>query len=343
MEIKHDIPLSSYSTMRLGGPAWFLATVNSHQELLETAQWAKSNDVHMLVIGEGSNILFTDEGFKGFVVVNRIKGFEILEDTTTRTTIRIGAGEHWDDIVARSVEMGLSGIEALSLIPGTAGGTPVQNVGAYGQEIADTLIEVEVLDMHTMQFDRLSKDECHFAYRSSIFKNPRQRRYAIASIVLKLSKASMHPPFYASLQNYFEDNSITDFSPRSIREAVIAIRSSKLPDPKETANTGSFFKNPIIEKKHFEKLKKDIPDIPGFDMPDGRIKVPAGWLLEQAGFKAYRDTSGMGTYDKHALVVVNYGAKTYSDLATFVAHLIDTVYDLFDITLEREPELIEAS
>lgn len=332
MQTKQDILLSTLTTMRLGGPAHEVVTVTSKQELLE----ASNTSQPLLVLGEGSNMVVTDHGFAGRVILNRIPGFDMLSDTT----VRIGAGEQWDGVVKRTVALGLSGIEALSAIPGTAGATPVQNVGAYGQEIAQTLVELEALNLQTRQFETLSHSDCQFAYRSSRFKDLKNRQYIITSITLKLSKAAPKPPFYASLQSYLDEHNIHTYSPQIIRDAVVAIRAIKLPDPAKVANSGSFFKNPIIPAGDFEKLKSQHPTIPHWPMPNGRVKVAAGWLIEQVELKGY-EAHGMQVYPQNALVFINRSAKTYKDLAQFQQEVVAKVKDLFDISLEQEPELLD--
>ena len=342
MQILNDQPLSQYTTMRLGGPAKYLSDVHNKIELQNILRWAKSHNMPTVTIGGGSNVLFTDEGFNGMVVVNKIEGFETLKKDDMSATIKIGGGENWDSVVQKTVEMGLSGIEALSMIPGTTGAAPVQNIGAYGQELAQTFVELEAYDLNIDEFVVLDKDSCQFGYRTSIFKNASPRRYVITSITLKLSQLWMNPPFYDSLQEYLVKHSIKQFSPSVIRAAVIEIRESKLPDPKVIASCGSFFKAPVLSKSLFEQLKTKYPNIPGYEMSPDTVKIPAGWLVEMAGYKGINDQNGMGTYDKHALVVVNNSAQSYQALEEFTAKINKAVYEKFGLTLEREPELIES-
>ncbi|EDK72326.1 UDP-N-acetylmuramate dehydrogenase, partial [candidate division TM7 genomosp. GTL1] len=245
-----------------------------------------------------------DDGFGGIVIRNHILGFETLSDDGTYVVLKIGAGEDWDSVVERSVTMGLSGIEALSAIPGTAGATPVQNVGAYGQEIASTLTELEAYDMKEKRFVVLKNADCGFAYRYSIFKSTENRRYIITSITLKLSRIAPQPPFYDSLQKYLDEHNITYFTPQVIRDAVIAIRKVKLPNPVLTPNTGSFFKNPIIEEWLLNELRKTYDDIPSYTMAakrfcdgefnvDGISRVEDGEAVRGIGVKR-RGIFGVG-------------------------------------------------
>jgi UDP-N-acetylmuramate dehydrogenase len=339
MEVQTGIPLKQYTTMQLGGLARFMVTVTTPTELAEVTARAKQQNLSTFVLGGGSNVIVTDTGFDGMVILNRIPGFEILSDDGLNVTVKIGAGEDWDSVVDRAVKMQLSGIEALSAIPGTAGATPVQNVGAYGQEIANTLTELETYDSKDQRFVILQNADCGFAYRYSIFKSLEDRRYIITSITLSLSRTVPKPPFYDSLQKYLDTHAITYITPQVIRDAVIAIRKEKLPSPILQPNTGSFFKNPTIEQWLLDDLRKQYDDIPSYPMADGMVKVPAGWLIEHAELKGYA-AHGMKIYEKNALVVINEAATSYDDLATFREEIVTKVRDQFRITLEQEPELL---
>lgn len=327
--------------MRLGGKAHYLQDIHNVQELTEALTWADTKDVPVMMIGGGSNIIWSDEGFRGLVLVNKILRFDVQQTSDNEYLVTIGAGEPWDSAVARTVDLGLSGIEALSLIPGTAGGTPVQNVGAYGQEIAQTLISVEAYDRNTKQIITIPAEECNFGYRTSRFKTTDRGRFFITALTLRLRKGNLQPPFYGALQHYFDEHGIIECTPANVREAVIAIRTSKLPDPAHVANNGSFFANPIVPVEQFETLQGQYPDIPNWPMPDGRIKIPAAWLLEQAGFKDYHDPeTGMATYAKQPLVLVNEHATSTQQLITFRDHIVRTVQETFGVTLEQEPEIL---
>ena len=332
-----NVPLKNYTTMRLGGPAKILATAHSKEELASFVAHAAAQTLPVLVMGEGSNIIMGDKGFEGFVILNRILGFETLADDDKGVTVKIGAGENWDEAVGRCVGMGLSGIENLSAIPGCAGAAPVQNIGAYGQEIADTLVELEAYDLLTKSFVLLKSAECDFSYRHSIFNSSAKGRYIVVSITLQLSKSTLEPPFYNSLQKYLSEHNITDYSPASLRTAVTAIRAVRLPSPKRIANCGSFFKNPIIEKWQADKLQKDYGTPTLFDMGDGLYKIFGGWLIEEAGLKGYA-SNGMKVYENNALVLVNESATSYGQLAAVREHIVKTVDDMFNIKLEQEPE-----
>lgn len=323
--------------MQLGGTARYCTQINTESELFEALAWAGEKKLRLKVIGSGSDIIWSDDGFDGLVAVMAIKDFEI----TKGNKVRIGAGNDWDEAVEQTVQAGLSGLETLSYIPGTAGAAPVQNVGAYGQEISKVLISLRAYDRQTKEFVEIKNTDCAFGYRTSRFKVADKDRFIIISITLQLSRQQPSPPFYESLQRYLDEHNIRKFTPQNIRDAVIAIRTDKLPNPFQTANDGSFFVNPIIDKARYEKLKSKFPDIKAWQLPNGQVKISAGWLIEQAGFKDCHDTeTGMATWSKQALVLINEHAKTTQDLLTFKEKIVDAITAKFGITLEQEPELI---
>lgn len=342
MNVAQNVSLANYSTMRLGGVADYLADIRSRAELKEAYEWAKARNLPMIMIGGGSNIYWQDDGFRGLVLVNKIMGYEDLAEDAESHYLTIGAGENWDSVVARSVQAGLTGIEALSLIPGTAGGTPIQNVGAYGQRISDVLTSVETFDTLTGQTALIAGPDCGFDYRTSRFKAADKGRYFIVAITLHLFAGNPQPPFYEALQRYFDEHNITERTPQSVREAVIAIRNSKLPDPLRIANNGSFFANPIISAGDAVQLQADFPGIPCWPTEDGQsYKIPAAWLIENVGMKGLHDPdTGMATWENHALVLVNENAKTTADLTAFKQKIVDAVNAKFHITLVQEPEML---
>ncbi len=327
--------------MRLGGQASFATAIETRSQIAQAHQWALDHHVPMRLIGSGSNIVWRDEGFDGLLVVNKIKRFEAYDEDGTNTYITIGAGENWDSVVAKTVGLGLTGIEALSLIPGTVGATPIQNVGAYGQDISQTLVSIEAYDTQTKDFLTIPAVECGFGYRTSRFKTTDNGRFMITAITLHLTKGNPSPPFYAALQHYFEKEHIGIFTPQLVRDAVIAIRSSKLPDPRVVANNGSFFANPIITDAEFVQFNADNPTATHWPAADGYVKLSAAWLIEQAGFKDYHDaTTGMATWPTQPLVLVNECATSTASLLAFKQKIIDTVQDKYHVTLHQEPELL---
>lgn len=340
MDISENASLSDFSTMGLGGSAAYLAGISSEQELEEALGWARVRNLPVIMIGGGSNIVWSDDGFPGLVLVNRCRGFDIRHDDGEADVV-VAAGEVWDETVRRSVEAGLTGIEALSLVPGSTGGTPVQNVGAYGQEISDTLVSVRAYDTQAGKFVDITGGDCGFSYRNSRFKTgPDRGRFFITGITLRLKKGNPKEPFYASVQKYFDEHGISEYTPAILREAVIAIRRAKLPDPALVRNTGSFFSNPIVDEDKFVDLRDRYPDLPNWTGLQG-IKLSAAWLIEQAGFKDYHDeATGMATWPKQALVLVNERAGSTADLLAFKARIVEAVQAKFGIILEQEPELL---
>lgn len=336
MDVHTNIPLKNFTTMKLGGPAQFMAEARTPDEVAEIYHNAKAQSLPVFVLGGGSNVIASDEGYAGIILRMRIPGFEVLADDLHSTTIRVGAGEVWDETVKRTVDMHLSGIETLSAIPGTTGAAPVQNIGAYGQEIADTLQSLTTYDSQQDAFVTLQSSDCGFSYRHSIFRGEQKGRYVITSITLKLSKTSPQPPFYDALQTYFDSRGIHTFTQDIVRQAVIDIRANKLPDPKLLPNSGSFFKNAFVEDWRVADLKATYPDIPLYDMGNGTSKLSSGWLIEQAGLKG-KLIHGIRVHDKNALVLINESAQSYHDLANARDEIIGAVRDMFNIQIEQEP------
>lgn len=342
MNIFHNLSLADYSTMHLGGSAAHVAEIHDRQELTAALSWAKEQNLPVLMIGSGSNIVWRDEGFNGLLLVNKIEKYEDFKEDEENHYLTIGAGENWDSVALRSVASGLTGIEALSLVPGTAGATPVQNVGAYGQEISQTLTSVEVYDQKVGEFANLAGFECGFSYRSSRFKTgPDRGRFFIMSLTLHLTRANPLPPFYPAVQQYFEVNNISEVTPARLREAVVSIREAKLPDPAVVNNCGSFFANPIVDGGTLAQIEADFGPCPNWKLDNGKFKLAAAWLIEQAGFKDYRDeATGMATWPKQPLVFVNEKARSTADLLAFKQKIIDSVNQKFHVTLTQEPELL---
>jgi UDP-N-acetylmuramate dehydrogenase len=342
MNIFHGVTLADFSTMHVGGLAAHLAEVHNRTELTELLTWATTQNLPVIMIGGGSNIFWRDEGFAGLVIVNKMTGYEVFQEDDQNFYITVGAGENWDSVVARSAEAGLTGIEALSLIPGTAGATPIQNVGAYGQEIAQTLTVVQAFDRQTNSLVNVPASDCAFGYRTSRFKTTDHGRFYITSITLHLSTGSLQPPYYPALEQYLTENNITDRSPATIRQAVIAIRNSKLPDPAIVANNGSFFANPIVAQGQLAQIQADTDlSVPHWPTQEGLVKISAAWLVEQAGFKDYSDAeTGMATWPAQPLVLVNKSAQSTADLLSFKQKIVDAVQSKFGVTLQQEPELL---
>lgn len=338
MDVHTNIPLKNYTTMKLGGPARFMTVARRLDDVADIVAHAKEQNLPFFVLGGGSNLIVGDSGYDGVIIQNKITGFDVIQSGDGRVQIKIGAGEIWDDVVKRTVEMNLTGIEAMSAIPGTAGAAPVQNVGAYGQEIADTLVSLEAFDSTTMQHVTLKNIDCGFSYRNSIFRGEAMGRYIITSITIELYTTAPEPPFYESLQRYFDEHNTTIFTPQVVRDAVIEIRREKLPDPNVLPNTGSFFKNAIVEKWQLDDLKKilEVDDVPSYDMPGNKYKIPTGWLIEQIGFKG-KLLHGMRVHDKNALVLINESATSHADLVAAREEIKGAIRDEYRITIEQEP------
>jgi len=327
--------------MRLGGPAKFLVTVESEDELAEAVQWARDKEVPLRMIGSGANIVFGDEGYLGLIIVNKILGHDEVASDKDSVTFKAGGGETWDDFVALSVSQNLSGIETLSLIPGTVGAAPVQNIGAYGQQISDSIVELRAFDLEQNKMVTLKPSDCDFSYRASRFNRQDKGKFLIASVTIKLSKKpTVQPPYYADVTAFLEEHEITKPTISQIRQAVIAIRTRKLPDPRTVANCGSFFYNPVVSPEVFAKLSQKYQDLKSHQTDDGQLKLYAGQLIEIAGFKGIHDPeTGMAIWPKQALVLINESASTTADLLKFKSKITDKVHDLFGVTLEQEPEL----
>lgn len=338
MELLYNQPLARHTTMQVGGAAAIMAVVTTKSELLEAVRYAVTAKLPMIVIGGGSNIIFSDAGYEGLVIVNGLQGMQVDSATGDVTA---SAGVEWDDLVQATVAANLAGLEALSYIPGSVGASPVNNIGAYGQEVKDTITHITALDTTTLQFVDITAADCKFEYRGSIFKTSSYGRYIITDVHFKLAPASAGvyvPPSYGSLQTALRNAGIEQPTVTTVRNTVIAVRKTKLPDPSVLPNTGSFFKNPIVNKKEFERLIALYPAMPYFDNPKG-IKIAAGWLVEQAGLKGYSQ-DGIRVYEKQALVLVNDGTQSCSSVLNIVKHIQQTVKAKFGIQLEPEPEII---
>lgn len=322
--------------MRLGGPARFMTDAHTPEDVAQIFENARTQNLPIYILGGGSNTIAHDEGFSGIVMRNRIPGFTVIEDTPSYSTIKVGAGENWDETVKKTVDMHLTGIEALSAIPGTVGAAPVQNIGAYGQEVGDSVVSVEAYDSVEDRLVLIEAMDCNFSYRNSIFRSTAAGRYCITSVTFKLSKSAPEPPFYAAVEQYFTDHNVTLYTQDAVRTAVMAIRADKLPDPKERPNAGSFFKNAIIEDWQLDQLLVDYPDMPHYQMPDDRYKIPTGWLIEQAGLKGQL-LHGMRVHNRNALVLINESATSYADLAAARDEIHGAVRDKFRIAIEQEP------
>jgi UDP-N-acetylmuramate dehydrogenase len=308
MQIQENVSLADYSTMRLGGEARYLVEITSEDELKAAVVFANKNSLKIHVVGSGSNTIFNDGTFDGVVIVNKINGFIENKVSSDEIEYIVGAGFIWDDLVAKSVELGFFDIAALSMIPGTVGAAPVQNIGAYGQQTSDSLITVRAYDKEKGDFEEIEAKDCRFSYRHSKFNTTEKDRFIITAVKMRLHRKTIKPPFYADIETYFSLNKIDKetITPHDLRKAVMAIRAIKLPDPSVVANCGSFFGNPIVSQSEFDTLITKFPELKCHSNDDGNLKLYAGQLIELAGLKDFHDSkTGMATWKNQALVVVN--------------------------------------
>ena len=336
ISLQFDVDMHQYHTMALQSYAKVYVSVQSEADIIEAIQYADRHDMPLCVIGSGSNILFANS-FPGLVLQLSIRGIDVLEETPSHVMVEVAAGENWDGFLQYCLQQHWYGLENLAIIPGTVGAAPIQNIGAYGQEVANCIESVNVIDIATRQKNNLSASACHFAYRNSIFKQELAGKCIITSIVLRLSRTFQPCLSYKALADVLqhEDN----LSAEKIRTAVINIRQSKLPDPALVANSGSYFKNPVISRAQADKLKAQFPGMPIYTQEDGTVKVAAGWLIEQSGWKGKR-LGKVGVYPQQALVLVNYDHASYDDLQVLEENIRTEVAKHFAIRLEREPVLI---
>ncbi len=374
MNIQENVNIKDYCTLKVGGKFRYFCVISSVSELSSLCAIAQSEDKYkntpILILGGGSNIVFSDGILNVFAIKIEIKGFKILSDSVVRNEtnkyvdIKVGAGEIWDQIVEKTVEMNLFGLESLSAIPGTVGACPVQNIGAYGTEVKDTIEEVEVFEMKTGKIMKFSKEDCQFGYRDSIFKKEAKGKYIITAVVFRLRKEieensskkvlgleghnsgsdsinqNFSPAFlYPGVSNYFINKGIENPNLRQIRQAIIDIRKEKLPNPKEIPNVGSFFKNPIVPNKIADNIRKEFPSAKFYTAGEGLTKVPAGWLIENTGLKG-QSFGKVSVYENNALVLINKNNASNEDIISARNEIRKQVFDKFGITLEQEPELI---
>jgi UDP-N-acetylmuramate dehydrogenase len=333
IQIEQNKALASLSTFRMGGMAAYFCSINAKEDVLEAYTFAREKGLPVVVLGGGSNTIFAEpEILKALVIQIAIPGYEFISDEL----LKLGAGEEWDSVVMRTVEAGYSGMEALSAIPGSVGGTPVQNVGAYGQEVANLIDSLEAFDTTTNTFVTLSNSECKFAYRDSIFKQEAKGRYVIVSVTFKLSKAQPTAPNYPGVASYFEKQGIIEPTLFDIRNAIIEIRKSKLPDPKEIASVGSFFKNPFISTEAANALKSKFEKAVIFPVTETTSKVGAGWMIDSLGLKG-KEFGNLMLYPGNAMVIVNKGGATPTELQNLVQDIQNKVREAYGVTIEPEP------
>lgn len=336
--IQKNVPLAPYTTLGVGGTASLFASVRTHDEVRELMLWAESESLPVLCIGGGSNILVPDGGIDGLVMHVAIDREE-YRDTGDTVLVTVGAGVIFDMFVLHTVEHGLWGLENLSAIPGTVGGVPIQNVGAYGVEARDVIESVTVFDRETNTIKILTNAECAFAYRDSLFKHEGNGRYVVTAVTFVLSKTAQPQIRYKDLQIRFGEEKHPSI--REIREAICEIRSHKFPDWHDLGTAGSFFKNPIVASEMHARIKALYPELPTYPESDGRFKIALGWILDRVlALKGYRE-GNIGLYSEQALVLVNHGGATAEEILVFSERIIQKVFDATGLHIEREVVVIK--
>ena len=333
MNILSGVSLQPYNTFGMDVAARWFAAVRSREEVQELAADEKWRSGKRLILGGGSNILFT-KNVDALVVKNEIGGIEVVQEDGHDVYVKAGAGEVWHQLVLDSIRHDRAGIENLSLIPGSVGAGPMQNIGAYGVELKDVFHELEAFDLHEHDFCTFNATECEFGYRESVFKRKLKDRFFITSVTLRLSKKPQFNTSYGAIEKELEKMNVKTLSIAAISEAVIRIRSSKLPDPKVTGNAGSFFKNPVVSAEKHAQLKKDFPEIVSYSN-NGEFKLAAGWLIEQCGWKGKR-YGDAGVHKDQALVLVNYGHASGKEIFDLSSEVLESVKKKFGVELERE-------
>ena len=337
MQIQQNISLKQYNTFGIDVSAKYFSIFSTLSELQKVLSQESVNKERMLILGGGSNILLT-QNFDGLVIKNELKGINVIQEDDEHVYVKANAGENWHSFVLHCIRHGYAGAENLSLIPGNVGAAPMQNIGAYGVEIKDIFYDLNAYHLKDKTIVNFSSKECAFGYRESIFKGKYKGQFVITDVTFRLNKKAVFNTSYGAIQQELENMQVKEISIANISQAVINIRSSKLPDPKVIGNAGSFFKNPTISKQHFEEIKNQFPGVVGYPIND-QIKVAAGWLIEQCGWKGYRKGDA-GCHAKQALVLVNYGHAKGIEIFELSSEILLSIKKKFDIALEREVNII---
>ena len=337
MPIQENKSLKPYNTLGVDARARYFLSVTAPDSLVAAID-SGHNDRPLLVLGGGSNILFTRD-FEGLVLKNDIKGLAVLEQADDDVRVRAGGGEDWHTFVQWCLQHGFYGLENLSLIPGTVGAAPVQNIGAYGVEVGDRIEAVEAIDMQSGAGCRFEAGACDFAYRNSIFKDRCRNRFFITAVTFHLNKKAQLVTSYADVRRALAGRQETVVTPQELSDTICDIRRHKLPDPEEIANAGSFFKNPIISRPRYQELAERFPELPAYPVDDQRVKIAAGWMIENCGWKGRR-VGACGVYPHQALVLVNYGGASGRDILDLAEAVQASVEKRFDIRLNPEPLIL---
>lgn len=331
---QENISLRPYNTFGIDVNAKLFSSFSTEEELLALLHEEKVQTENRLFLGGGSNVLFT-QNFDGIVMINRLKGIELVKDDDTYYYVKAMAGEVWHQFVLYCIQHEMAGIENLSLIPGSVGASPMQNIGAYGVEIKDVFHELEAIHVKEKTRRTFNGTECSFGYRESIFKRKEKDNWVITSVTFRLKKRPEFHTTYGAIQEELDKMTLDKMSIKAVSQAVINIRQSKLPDPKKLGNAGSFFKNPVVETSVYNAVKAKYPNAPCYPIDEHHVKVPAGWLIETLGWKGKR-IENHGVHEKQALVLVNYGGSTGQQIYDLSTAIINDIHSTFGITLERE-------
>lgn len=338
LEVKKEFSLKAFNTFGISASAAHFVEVVSPDEVKAVLSDDRFQSMPKMVLGGGSNILLTRD-FDGLVIKNSIGGIETVKEDDQSVWLKVGAGVNWHEFVMFAVEKGYGGIENLSLIPGTVGAAPMQNIGAYGVEIKEVFHSLDAINRTTLESETFHLEDCQFGYRQSVFKNIHKDKYLISNVTFRLSKQPVLNTSYGAIEEVLSDEGTTTPTIRDVSNVVIKIRRSKLPDPLEIGNAGSFFKNPVIGVIDFEGLKTEFPDIPGFEQPEAQVKVPAAWLIQSCGWKGKR-MGDIGVHVNQALVLVNYGNGKGRDLKNLAETIQKSVAEKFGIELEMEVNVV---
>ncbi len=338
MEIAKDFSLKKFNTFAVDASTRAFVNAGDEDEMFEILSADGLKLYPKFILGGGSNVLFTRD-YEGLIIKNSIPGIEIVKQDESSAIVEAGAGVKWNDLVNYCVDRNLGGIENLALIPGTAGAAPIQNIGAYGEELSETFYSLRGFYIDTVIPGVFYKNDCMFGYRDSIFKNELKNRFVVTKVQLMLNKNPELKTGYGNVRDELEKTGQNKFTIRNIRDVIVKIRKEKLPDPEVIGNAGSFFKNPEIKPEHYNLLKENFPDIKAYPLANGNIKLPAAWLIDKAGWKGHRK-GNTGTHQRQALVIVNHGNASGEEILHLAKDIKRTVYEKFGVVLEEEVNII---
>ena len=338
MKFLENISLKPFNTFGIEVSAAYFTKISSIEELVESIDFSIEKKLECLILGGGSNVLLTKD-YTGLIIKNELTGISLIKEDASFYYVKAAAGEGWHTFVMHCIENNYAGVENLSLIPGSIGAAPLQNIGAYGVELKDVFFELEALNITTRNIEKFSLNDCNFGYRESVFKRSLKGQYIILNVTFKLNKKAFLNTRYGAIEQELEKMQCVDITIKNISQAVINIRTSKLPNPKEIGNAGSFFKNPVIDESLYQELIQANPSMPVYPSGNNQYKLAAGWLIEQCGWKGYRKND-TGCHSKQALVLVNYGNAKGQEIYDLSTEILTSVYKKFGVQLEREVNII---